>query len=273
MKKILNSIKGKFLRNKILFLLIFLSLIATSVGLYYNSVRDLKTTYHFAFKDGPEKEFKLFFQRASDVNEEKKVVNEIFNYNYSSIINFFDNQAYYVSNINGENIDKIYSYDFKVKEISVLFENPNNFIISDLFLYENRIYFIANENLYSFDMKNGEVRQLAERLNNVTMLNQNLPYAYSYNEFYTIYDNKVLLIYDNCKFVKEKCSREETPDIFVYDLNSNEISRTKISELDKNYVENKPFFGTNKLYRMGTLKRYTNDKGNENYNFRIFTQF
>jgi hypothetical protein len=257
--KIRNYLIGKIKRNKILVVLILLGLITTSLGFYYNLIRESKTTYHYTLKDTKDKTQGLFFQRNSGINEDRNEVQKIFTFKKSSILNFNSSQVYYISD--DSKFDQVFKYDFNTQVKNVIYENKNKENIRDIFLGKVELYILVDKGIKIFNLENKE-------LNEIELLGLG-----KYNEFFNQKDSQIFLSYDKCKFVKEACNQEELKDLLFINLSDKKTKELKISEVSEEIINNKLFFGTNKIYKLGNLKKYEDDKGNVNYNFRIFTQF
>lgn len=254
--------KQKIKDHKILVVLFGLATIAIGVGFYYNLFRENKQTFHYTFRNGPNKEFNLFFQRVSDQPEEKNVVAEIFNFKYGSIVSLKDNKAYYILNSPYSETDQIYEYDFSSKEGRILYENKDNFIINDIYLLNNNLLILTNSKLMSLNLQNQSMSQIIETNFTETKI----------NEFINHKEGEIILGFDGCKFTKEKCKYEGDKPVMIVNLNFKSSEKSLLENLDSKYLEINEFFGTNKVYRRGILRKYDKDEGNKNYNFRIFTQ-
>jgi len=249
--KIKKYLKDKYSRNKILFFLLIALIPALIVGFYYNSVRDSKTITHFGVKNSPNKESEIFFQRSSDVNEDKKSLKDIFNYKFGTTVNLYGSSAYFIFN------ERIYQLDFNLQESKIIFEK-NDFVIDDVYLFNNNIYILGNSSLSYLNMNNLEFKELAAGIVE--------------NEILNIKNNKVVLGYDKCKFEKDKCTNEINNLFTIFDLTTNETSRIT-TDNENDLISSDSFFGTNKVKRQGEFLKYPKDEGNKNYNLRIFTQF
>jgi len=256
--KLKNYIFGKIKRNLILFVLIILGLFTSSLGFYYNLIRETKTTYHYAFRDSKDKTQSLFFQRNTDRNEDKNIIKSIFTYKKGSILNFSNNQVFYITDDN--KFDQIKMYDFDTNTSSFLLQNESKKILKDIYLVENSLLILTNNEIIILNLQNKDLNKLEiKNLGN-------------FNEFFNKVGDEVYLRYDNCKFIIETCYHSDSAELLSVNLKSSETTNLKISEVSQEIL-NKPYFGTNKIFKLGTLKKYTNDEGNKNYNFRIFTQF
>lgn len=250
--KISNYLNQKYLRNKILFYLFMIFFSTLTIGIYYNSIKDSKTIYHFGVRNSPEKDSEIFFQRASDINEDKKSINDVFKYKFGTTVNLSGSSAFYIFN------DSVYEYDFNLKESTKLFEK-SNFSIDDIYLHKGLIYLIGDSTLASFNLDSGEFTELSKGIVS--------------NEISNIKNESILLEFENCKFVVEKCINQNNNISEVFDLKNNQLNKVKTEEIDKQLNNIESFFGTNKAQRQGIFKKYTKDEGNKNYNLRIFTQF
>jgi hypothetical protein len=92
------------------------------------------------------------------------------------------------------------------------------------------------------------------------------------NEVINHREGELVLGWDGCKFSKEKCKYEGEYPTLIVNLDNKTTQKNTLEKLDAKYLEIKEFFGTNKVYRRGILRKYEKDEGNKNYNFRIFTQ-
>jgi len=254
--KIKSYLLGKFKRNKILFFLLFFGLVATLLGAYYNTIRESKTTYHYAFRDSKDKTQGLFFQRNTDRNEDKNVVKEIFLFKKGSIVSLTSTDAYFISD--SSKSDKVYKYNFNLETLTLFYENPKDNVILDLFLTNDTLFILEKSNLIKINLINNNKEYI--EIKNLGV----------FNEFYEIKDQEMYLSYDNCKYIKESCNHEQTEKIFKINLTNRESGIVKIGETNFNQ---RTFFGTNKVYKLDTIKTYKDDEGNKNYNFRVFTQF
>jgi len=257
--KFKNYILGKIKRNIILFILIILGLITTSLGFYYNLIRESKTTYHYTFRDSIDNTKGLFFLRNTDRNEDKNVIDSIFTYKKDTILNFTANKVYFISD--DANYDEVKVFDFDTKKDSFLFQNEDKETLKDTFLDKNFLLILSEKNLITINLENK---------NNSKFEIKNLG---KFNEFFNKKGDEIFLRFDNCKFLPDPCYYEEPKELLSFNLKTTESRILKISDTEESVLKNKPYFGTNKIYKLGTLKKYKDDEGNKNYNFRIFTQF
>ena len=256
----IKNLKSKFQRNKILFYLIFLALLTSLVGVYYNSVREIKTIYNFAVKDGPNKDYRLFFIRNSDLDEDKKVTEELFKFKYGTIINLYKNNAYFIYNEN-QSQDKVLSYDFKTKTSKIIYENPKNEILSDVYLDNQNLVILTQESLIKVDINT--LKDEEETFKSKMVV----------NEIINIKNDKLIFGYDNCKFNKDICKFELISNLIVLETKTKNQELVKIIDNKNENIENLSYFGTNKAFRKGEIGVYQNDKGNRNFSLRVFTQF
>lgn len=264
---------GKYQRNKILVALLITTVICLSIGIYYKNIKETKLTFHYAFKDSVDKNYKLFFQRSSEVDSDKKVVSEIFNYKVGSIVNLTKTKAYFIANLPDNELDKIYEYDFTTNEKKIIYNNESGKEILDLYLAGDKIYFLSDDKIILLNLKDLTTETLIERVNNTTMVNKNLPYSFSYNEFFNLKNNFLIISYDKCKFVKEKCKNDIGNFYYTLNLKNKEVKKYQNDEFPNELKEISDFSGLNKVYKRGIIYKYEKDKGNTNYNIRFFTQF
>jgi hypothetical protein len=257
-----KSIKQKLNRNKILIYLLFLGVVTSMIGVYYNTVRESKTTYNYAVKDGPNKDYRLFFTRNSDLDEDKKVVEELFRFNYGTIINLHKNSAYFITNSYGTG-DKVLMYDFSLKESKIIYDNQQKFEILDSYLdLDNKILVVlTTSDLIKINLENLETQTY--------ILNPSI----EVNEIILVQNDKLVFGFDNCKFNKMSCKFETVKNVLVVDLNSKEEKIEIITDNNNEYLKDLPYFGTNKAFKKGLIGIYQNDKGNRNFTLRVFTRF
>jgi hypothetical protein len=257
--------KEKLKNNKILIVLICLSVILSLVGIYYNTFRENKQTFHFTTKNGPNKDYLLFFQRVSDQPEEKNVITESFYFKYGTVVNMSQNTAYYIFNSPYNEVDEIYEYNFESKEGKVIYNNPEKKEFNDILLNDNQLFILEKNSMSVFNLITKNIERFQDNIfENV----KPIP-----NEFVNFIDDKIIMTFDECKFIKDKCKDLNEPKYYIYDTATQKIEPKNIKDVDKKYLEDSKFFGTNKVYRRGIIRKYEKDEGNLNYSIRIFTQF
>jgi len=259
------SLRSKFLikisSNKILVILLGLFLLTAGIGFYYNQVRELKTTYHYTIKDGPDKEYRIFFERPSEIDEDKKVLEELFRFKYGTIINITPTKAYYISNQTETGMDKIYEYDFNLRQNRLVFSNPEEIDLQDAYLFNNKLTVLTKNKLIDIN------------ISDLQIVEKQFSASSQINEILNIRNSEIIFGFDNCKFDKAECRFQFFNQVVVLNQNDNSQKIVPVENNMNEYFQDLDFWGTNKVYKLGNVARYEEDKGNRNYTLRMFTRF
>jgi hypothetical protein len=244
-------------RNKVLVILTITFFLTSALGYYYNLIKDFKTIFHYSFKPTADRSERIFFNRSSEFDENKEIREELFRYDPETIVNIYNEKAYFISNQSG--FHQIFSFNFVERDIELVFENSEKINVYDLFLTQNKLFILSTNKVIEVNLLSSTLKELAFQTE-------------IFKQFVNIDNNSIILSEINCSLRAKDCYKEFPPQLLVYNLTTQEISKIAQEESISKILEIKPYIGVNKIYRLGKLNYYKNEKEIKNYNLRFFTQ-